>query len=228
MQKRDSTPFKPTVWASRVSILLLAFIGQTPTLHSWENIKKIFLNGKFSSVQLHTMLVCSAQHSATQHADVPHRSMHKPELPCMLSTTYLNTRQDLSHNELCGCSRGREERWQHRLPCAMSAQTKLTAHLHSFHPPAWGFVCYSCPHFLLSTPHLCSGLSFSQPAAQSAPARSITLLEEKSSHGEHSCPIPLCRELGLVCISSGGEIILLPLVWIFFTSSQAILSFPIH
>lgn len=85
-------------------------------------------------------VLCPAQlNSAMQTLPTP--SMHKPELPCMLSTTYLTLRQDFSHKELCGCSSGREERWQHRLLFAMPIQSAftLTAHLQSFHPPAWGF-----------------------------------------------------------------------------------------
>lgn len=83
------------------------------------------------------------------------------------------------------------------LPCHtdQSAFT-LTARIYNFHSPAWGSVCYSWPHSLLSNSHFCSGLSFSPSAAQSAPARSITLLEENSSPGEHCCPIPFAENWG--------------------------------
>lgn len=165
------------------------------------------LNGRFSSVQypwLHAMLMCSAQHSTVQYVACRHSSppacTSQNSHACCQQLTW-TSRQDLSHKELWGCSSRGEEGWQHRLPFAMSIQTKVLSHwlltsTISTHQLGALFATAGPTSFFLSAPPLCSGLSFSQSAAQSSPARRSPSCRRSHLLGSTVAPFPFADNWG--------------------------------
>lgn len=123
-------------------------------------------------------------------------------------------RKDLSHKQLCGCSSGREEIWQHQLPFAMSIQTKVLSRCLltptiSTHQPG--------TLFATAGPTSCF-LPLIRPRGSPSPVCCPVCSSQKDhlagSHllGSTVAPSPFAENWD--CISGGGEIILLPLVWI--------------
>lgn len=153
----------------------------------------------------------STDSSACRHCPSPACTSQSSHACCQQLTW--TPRQDLSQKELCGCSSGKEKGWQHRLPFAMSIQAKVLSR--------WLLTSTTSPHQLGALLATAGPISSFLPliCAQGSPFPSLlpNLLQPEAppswemTSGEHCCPIPLCRELGLVCISTGGEIILLPL-----------------